>query len=168
MAFYRHFVEREGFAIAVATDNPKAKDFAVTYPITMLSSHPLVRRLKRSRFHLWAHTWEHLFGGLYVPRPLLRAAEEFRPDIVLTSISSWSWLADLARGLSRKMGVPLVGSFNDWFDYYTIMAPSAKGMVERRFRRFYQSCDLAPLHLRGHERSPRPASQCDRPLPHRS
>ena len=143
MAFHRHFIEREGFTIAVATDNPKATEYGATYPITTLRSHPLVRRLKHSRFYLWAHTWEHLFGGAHVPRSLLRAAEEFRPDIILTSISSWSWLADLARGLSRKMGVPLVGSFNDWFDYYTIMAPSAKGMVERKFRRFYQSCDLA-------------------------
>jgi len=143
MAFYRHFVERDGFTVSVVTDNPNVNDFSLPFPVCLLGSHPLVRRLKRSRFHVWAHTWEHLFGGVRVPRSMLRAAEEFRPDIVLTSISSWSWLADLARGLSRKMGVPLVGSFNDWFDYYTIMAPSAKGMVERKFRRFYQSCDLA-------------------------
>jgi Brp/Blh family beta-carotene 15,15'-monooxygenase len=49
----------------------------------------------------------------------------------------------MAGVLSRRLRVPLVGSFNDWFDYSIILAPSLRPALERKFRNFYRSCDLA-------------------------
>jgi hypothetical protein len=143
MAFYRHFVEREGFEIAVATDNPQIHQFSVPYPITFFEPPKWLRRLQRTRFSPWMHALQHFAMGRHVPGPVLRAAQDFKPDLVLTVAGSWSWTTEMAGRLARKLGVPLVGSFNDWFDYNLILPSALKPGLEKRFRRFYRKCDLA-------------------------
>jgi hypothetical protein len=49
----------------------------------------------------------------------------------------------MSQRLARKLGVPLVGSFNDWFDYNAIIHPRLHDRVERVFRQFFRDCDLA-------------------------
>jgi hypothetical protein len=143
MAFYRHFAEREDFEVAVATDNPEVHDFPGVFPLTFFSPPSWLERLKRTRFYLWAHTWQHLMAGRHVLPAVVDAAVRFRPDVIMTVAGSWSWATDMAAVLSRRLGVPLVGSFNDWFDYSLILAPPFRPVLERKFRRFYLSCDLA-------------------------
>jgi glycosyltransferase involved in cell wall biosynthesis len=143
MAFYRHFAEREDFEVAVATDNPEVHEFPGVFPLTFFSPPSWLERLKRTRFHLWAHAWQHLMAGRHVPPAVVNAAVQFRPDVIMTVAGSWSWATDVAAVLSRRLGVPLVGSFNDWFDYSLILAPPFRPVLERKFRRFYLSCDLA-------------------------
>lgn len=143
MAFYRHFAEREGFEVAVATDNAEVHEFPAVFPLTFFSGPPWLERLKRSRFYRWAHSWQHLMAGRHVPPAVVDAAVQFRPDVIMTVAGSWSWATDMAGVLSRRLRVPLVGSFNDWFDYSIILAPSLRPALERKFRNFYRSCDLA-------------------------
>jgi glycosyltransferase involved in cell wall biosynthesis len=143
MAFYRHFIERDDFEIAVATDNPQVRQFPVNYPVTFLEPPKWLRRLQQTRLSPWMHAIQHFVTGRHVPSNVLQAAREFKPDFVLTVASSWSWMDDTAAQLARKLGVPLVGSFNDWFDYNLILPPMLKPRLEKRFHQFYRECDLA-------------------------
>jgi len=143
MAFYRHFAEREGFEVAVATDNAEVHEFPAVFPLTFFSGPPWLERLKRTRFYRWAHSWQHLVAGRNVPADVDADAAQFRPDVIMTVAGSWSWATDMAAVLSRRLRVPLVGSFNDWFDYSMIIAPLLRPALERKFRSFYRSCDLA-------------------------
>jgi len=143
MAFYRHFAEREGFEVAVATDNAEVHEFPAVFPLTFFSGPPWLERLKRTRFYRWAHSWQHLVAGRNVPADVAAAAAQFRPDVIMTVAGSWSWATDMAGVLSRRLRVPLVGSFNDWFEYSLILAPPLRSALERKFRNFYRTCDLA-------------------------
>ena len=143
MAFYRHFVEREDFIVAVATDNPQVHQFSLPYSVVFFSSPSWLRRMQRTRLSSWAHAFQHLAAGRRIPKSIIKAATDFHPDVVLTVAGSWSWTADLAGRLAHRLGVPLVGSFNDWFDYNLILPSALKPSLEKRFRRFYQQCDLA-------------------------
>jgi len=44
--------------------------------------------------------------------------------------------------VARRLRVPLVASFNDWFDFGVMMHPYFRGSIERNFRKFYRDCDL--------------------------
>jgi hypothetical protein len=72
-----------------------------------------------------------------------QAARSFRPDLVFTIAGSWNWTARLAQRVARRLRVPLVASFNDWFDFGVLMHPYFRGSIERAFRKFYRDCDLA-------------------------
>jgi hypothetical protein len=143
MAFYRHFVERHDFEIAVATDNQQVLEFPVPYPITFVEVPAWLKRLQRTRVGSWMHAAQHFVAGRNIAPDVLKAAQEFKPDLVLTVVSAWSWLDDMASRLAHELDVPLVGSFNDWFDYNLILPPVLLPTLEKRFRRFYQECDLA-------------------------
>ena len=143
MAFYRHFVEQEGFEVAVATDYPGMANFKVPYEVTLFDTPAWVRRLQKTRLSPWVHGFQHLYGGISIPPHVLAAARRFKPDLILTVAGSWNWSTDMARQLARKLKVPLVGSFNDWYDYGIIIHPSLKPALEARFRQFYRDCDLA-------------------------
>jgi hypothetical protein len=143
MAFYRHFIEKEGFEIVVATDNPGIAEFTPPYPVIRLEEPRALRRLKRTRLGTWAHGYSHLRAGRHIPAHVLKAARDFRPDVILTVAGSWSWTTEMAGQLARRLGVPLVGSFNDWYDYNVIIPRALREPLERRFRAFFQECDLA-------------------------
>jgi hypothetical protein len=143
MAFYRHFVEQKGFEIAVATDYPGMDKFKAPYEVTTFETPPWLKRIQKTRLSQWAHGFQHLYGGRNIPLNVLTAAKRFKPDLILTIGGSWTWSTDMAWQLSRRLKVPLVGSFNDWFDYGTICHPALKPMLEARFREFYRSCGLA-------------------------
>ncbi len=79
-----------------------------------------------------------------VPRAVWRAAKAFKPAAVFTIAGSWDWSALVAQRVARGLRVPLVASFNDWFDYGWFPAhPLFRPALERRFRRFYREADLA-------------------------
>ena len=72
-----------------------------------------------------------------------QAARDFKPDLVFTVAGSWNWTARLAQRVARRLGVPLVASFNDWFDFGVLMHPYFRCSLEKTFREFYRDCDLA-------------------------
>ena len=143
MAFYRHFVERDDFELFVATTDERVLDFNPSYQTLIFSHPPLLERVMNSRLSQWAHSFRHLVSGNFIPDEVISAAEEFKPDLIFTIAGSWDWTTLMSKKLANKMNVPLVGSFNDWFDFSTIIHPLLRPALEKRFRKFYTDCDLA-------------------------
>jgi glycosyltransferase involved in cell wall biosynthesis len=143
MAFHRHFVERTDFRTYVVTDCEAILQYSVPYDYLLLRQPKVVDRLLRTRASYWAHSFKHLLLGRIIPRQITSAAETFRPDLIFTVAGTWNWLAMMAGRLATRLKVPLVGSFNDWYDYNAIIHPMLKPFAEKTFRRFYRRCDLA-------------------------
>lgn len=143
MAFYRHFVERQDFEIFVATDDENVRKYNPPYPVLIFKPPAWLERISRTRLSRWAHSYKHLMAGRFIPPRVLAAAKEFRPDLIFTIAGSWGWTTQMAQQLARELNVPLVGSFNDWFDFGIIVHPWLRSMLEKKYRAFYQSCDLA-------------------------
>ena len=143
MAFYRHFVERGDFELFVATTEMRLPELNTPYNYLLFDQPKWLDRLLRTRLGSWIHSFKHLFAGYYIPEDVFLAAKKFQPDCIFTIAGSWDWTALMALRLARKLDVPLVASFNDWFDYSRIMHPLLKGAVEKQYRSLYRSADLA-------------------------
>ena len=152
MAFYRHFVERDDFELFVATTDERVLDFNPSYQTLIFSHPPLLERVMNSRLSQWAHSFRHLVSGNFIPDEVISAAEEFKPDLIFTIAGSWDWTTLMSRKLAQRMNIPLVGSFNDWFDFSTIIHPLLRPALEKRFRKFYTDCDLAWCTCEGMKR----------------
>ena len=143
MAFHRHFVERNDVDLFVATTEMKLPDYSPPYPYVLFDQPAWLERLTRTRFGPWFDSLKDLLLGNFIPRKVLDAAHEFRPDIIMTIGGSWDWTSQMAKQLSRKMNLPLIASFNDWFDYSIIIHPLLKPIEERMFRSLYRASELA-------------------------
>ncbi|MFM7373633.1 MAG: glycosyltransferase, partial [Chthoniobacterales bacterium] len=140
MTFHRHFCERDDFTTRVATDAS-----GYNCPGSILFDVPRWwRRLRNSRLNRLACGLELLHGGLLLPPRVMKQAKSFAPDCVFTVAGSWDWTSLAAQRVARSLQVPLVASFNDWFDYPWFRGlPAQRSAVEKRFRRFYREADLA-------------------------
>lgn len=143
MAYYRHFVERPDFELFVATDDETVLNYHPPYPLVLFKQPPWLERLLRTRLYRFMHSYKHLVAGRFIPPAVMQAAREFKPDMIFTIAGAWGWTTLMSQQLARRLNVPLVGSFNDWFDFSGIIHPWARPLLERKFRSFYQSCDLA-------------------------
>jgi Glycosyltransferase Family 4 len=143
MSFYRHFVDRNDFEIFVATDSAEVEQYNVPYPFLQFAVPKWLNRMQHTRFYRWFWHYNQSIAGYFVPHQVWQAAQAFRPDLVFTIAGSWNWTARLAQRVARRLRVPLVASFNDWFDFGVLMHSSFRGSLERAFRRFYRDCDLA-------------------------
>jgi hypothetical protein len=143
MSFYRHFVEREDFEIFVATDSMEVQQYAVPYRFLQFDAPKLLTRMLHTRLYRWFWHYKQLFAGYFVPHRVWQAAQMFKPDVVLTIAGSWNWTARIAQRVARRLRVPLVASFNDWFDFGVLMHPYFRSSIEMAFRKFYCDCDLA-------------------------
>lgn len=144
MAFYRHFIERQDFTVKVITNCEKFPAQSVPYQPVLFGPSRLTRRLFRTRLLPWFYGPHSLSAWGRVPKDVWRAAQEFNPDVVFTVAGSWDYSALVAQQVARRLKVPLVASFNDWFNYGWFPSHSAyHSMIERRFRRFYHEADLA-------------------------
>ena len=143
MSFYRHFVERNDFEIFVATNSSEVEQYDVPYPYYRFNLPRWLDRMLRTRFYRWISIYQHLVAGHFVPKQVWKAAYTFKPDLVFTIGGSWNWTAQVAQRVARRLGVPLVASFNDWFDFGVTMPPHFQRSIETAFRKFYQECDLA-------------------------
>jgi glycosyltransferase involved in cell wall biosynthesis len=143
MSFYRHFVERDDFEIFVATDSAEVQQYDVPYKFLRFDVPKWLNRMQHTRFYRWFWQYNQSIAGYFVPHQVWQAAQIFKPDLVFTIAGSWNWTARLAQRVARRLGVPLVASFNDWFDFGVLMHPYFRGSLERTFREFYRDCDLA-------------------------
>jgi hypothetical protein len=143
MSFYRHFVERNDFEIFVATDSAEVEQYQVPYTFLRFEAPKWLNRLLHTRLYRWFWSYKQLVAGYFLPDTVLDAAHNFEPDLVFTIAGSWNWTARLAQRVARHLRVPLVASFNDWFDFGVLMHPSFRHSVEKAFRQFYRDCDLA-------------------------
>ncbi len=143
MAFYRHFLERRDFELFVATDDESVLNYHLPCEVLLFKQPPLLERLLRTRLYRFVHSYKHLWAGNFIPEEVLAAAKKFKPDFVFTIAGAWGWTTLMSQCLARELNVPLVGSFNDWFDFSGILHPLARPWLEKKFRSFYQACDLA-------------------------
>jgi hypothetical protein len=143
MSFYRHFVERNDFEIFVATDSAEVDQYQVPYPFLRFDIPKWLKRMQHTQLYRWFWQYNQSIAGYFVPHEVWEAAQSFKPDLVFTIAGSWNWTARIAQRVARRLGVPLVASFNDWFDFGVLMHPYFRGSSERGFRRFYRDCDLA-------------------------
>ena len=143
MSFYRHFAERNDFEIFVATDSAEVQQYEVPYQFLLFDVPKWLKRMLRTRLYRWSWHYNQLIAGYFVPRRVWEAARVFKPDLVFTIAGSWNWTARVAQRVARRLRVPLVASFNDWFDFGVLMHPYFRGSIERAFRKFYRDCDLA-------------------------
>lgn len=141
MTFYRHFCERGDFEISVITDNPQVLDYDLPYEYMLVHHGPLWQRLSKTRFSQGVHSWSHLVSS--VPAHVMQHAREFGAEAIFTVAGSWSWMANMAGTVAKRLDVPLVGSFNDWWNYNLIYHPWLDSIINRTFKQFYQRCDLA-------------------------
>ncbi|MEX0330163.1 MAG: glycosyltransferase [Puniceicoccaceae bacterium] len=144
MTFYRHFVEATEFEILVATNFPEMENFQMGYQLEQFKDPEWLQRVHRTRLLPWVGGFEYLWRNGMICGDLVQAASNFQAQIIFTVAGSWSWTALVAQKLSQSLRVPLVASFNDWYDFGWF--PPHKFFhkaIERRFRRFYRECDLA-------------------------
>lgn len=144
MTFYRHFIERNNFETFVATNSHHVDEYDLPYQPALFQAPFWWRRLQNTRLHRWIVGFQSLHGAWMFPADVLNAAKAFKPDLVFTMAGSWNWTALAAQKAARALDVPLVASFNDWYDYPSFGGlPSQKARVEARFRKFYREADLA-------------------------
>jgi hypothetical protein len=143
MSFYRHFVERNDFEIFVATDSVEVEQYRGPYRFLRFDVPMWLKRMQHTRFYRWFWQYNQSVAGYFVPDEVWQAARAFEPDLVFTIAGSWNWTARLAQRVAQQLQVPLVASFNDWFDFGVLMHPHFRTSIERAFRRFYRDCDLA-------------------------
>ncbi len=144
MTFFRHFVERDDFVLKVATNSKDVEQFPVPYIPIRFDLPAWWKRLSNTRLHNWILGLQSLYGGCFLPKHVEVAARQFHPDLVFTMAGSWDWTALAAMKLAKRLRVPLVASFNDWYDYPWFRGhPKQREAIERRFRKFYKQSDLA-------------------------
>lgn len=144
MTFYRHFVERDDFEVCVASNSTLFDDYQIPYRPVEMKLPRLWARGCRTRFMPWLNGLQDLWGSALLQKEVVDAAIDFQPDAVFTVAGSWDWTALAARKIANRLKVPLVASFNDWFNYGWF--PCHKmfhSRIESRFFDFYQQADLA-------------------------
>ena len=142
MAFYRHFCERDDFQISVVTDNRQLQSYTVPYDYSIINRGRLWQRCAKTRLGKAAHSWSHLGGGA-VPEQVIQQAKDFGAEAIFTVGGSWSWMSKLAERVAECLSLPLVASFNDWWNYHSLRYRWLDPLIERQFRQLYRRCDLA-------------------------
>ena len=144
MTFFRHFIERKDFETMVITTSDAVNDYDLPYAPIVIEEPAFWKRISKTRFLPYVYTIESLYGEHLLSKDTMSTVKQFKPDVVFTVGGSWHWTALAAKRVSDKLGIPLVGSFNDWFDYGWFPAhKSFHKAIEQKFRNFYKQVDLA-------------------------
>jgi hypothetical protein len=144
LAMRRHFIEHDDFELFVATSGAFQHP---TIPSLRVKRHPALLRLSNTRFSRWLRQFEMVFESAHIPAEVLSAAQTFKPDAVFTvADNTLSWTA---YHLARKLNVPLITNFQDWWPrgQFTLelekpFLPVA-ALLDRRFHRLYQASLVA-------------------------
>lgn len=146
MAIQRHLFEGGEFEVLVCSDKPYR---GVGEPENWIQfTKPWIQhRLSRTRLRRWVSQYEMLVEPYIAARCLLPAVERFQPDIILTiPDNTLSWAAYL---IAKKLGLPLVTNFQDWWPRAQFFAPGevpyspTRVVLESRFRKFYRASRVA-------------------------
>ena len=139
LLFYRQFIERDDYEVAVMTDRlDKKLDDIPWFQV----GHPrLLARILKTRFALFGHDYIHLYAGKFISRDAISFARDFNPDIIITGAETW--MSDLAITLGRKLNVPVAGHFMDWPTYASLGHDWVKKKFSSIFKRRYHCCQLA-------------------------
>jgi hypothetical protein len=99
--------------------------------------------LRKTRVSSIPHTFANLIGPRVVHPKVLEAAKRFNPDAIFCVAGSWSWMTILAGRIAKRIKTPLIGSFNDWWDYNIRFHRLFRKSIEAGFFKFYRRCELA-------------------------
>ncbi|NDV62320.1 glycosyltransferase family 4 protein [Puniceicoccales bacterium CK1056] len=139
LLFYRQFIERADYDVAVMTDRLDSQLDSVPW---FQVKHPRwLARILRTRFSLFGHDFIHLFAGKFASRESLQFARKFNPDVIITGAETW--MSDLAITLGKKLDVPVAGHFMDWPTYASLGHDCVKRKFTTLFKRRYHRCHLA-------------------------
>ncbi len=144
LAMRRHFIERKDFDTFVFTNERFADD---TVPFHIVNRPRWLERVMRTRLRRLVRQMEMLLMGWWLLPRALKLAREFKPDVVFTiPDNDFSWCAWL---LARRLKIPLVTNFQDWWPQNQFWADTERPFgatrrwLERRFRRMYRDSALA-------------------------
>ena len=137
MTLYRHFCERNDFLLQVHTLKNSVNGFALPYQPIPIYLPGFWQRLKNTRLNKLTETFERLYGSVFLSKLSISRARAFSPDVVFTVGGSFDWTSLAAKRLADIINVPLIASFNDWFDYpWFTGLPKTKKLIERNFKKF--------------------------------
>jgi hypothetical protein len=139
MLLFRQFVLRDDYDLFVITDRPAFQSEHFRY-LKIVQSF-VVGRLLRTRLSTWVHDFIQLTSGWWIPRGILKAAKDFKPDLIM--IGAETVIAEIGIALARKLNLPLVGHFMDWPTFAMAAHPWVKEWASQRFQARYRACDLA-------------------------
>ena len=144
IVMHRHLIERSPFELHVASN----ADFADGLLIhTRLRLPLLVYRLRKTRFGPrlsgWVKDYENLVWPLTAKKALDQAIRKFKPDVML--VLAETGLCHIAQKAAKRHGVPLAVLFLDWFPImkHHFGHRWTRGILSRRYRKLYETCDLA-------------------------
>lgn len=143
MTFYRHFIESGDFKVAVITDERQIINYELPYSYLLVNTGKFGKRISNTRLFAYVQTFRRLIGVFGLNANILRYSVRFKPDVIFTVAGSWNWMAIIAQKVAKRLNVPLIGSFNDWWSYSSAYLPKFSGLIERRFKAFYKKCNLA-------------------------
>lgn len=139
MLLYRHFVMRSSFKVGLLTNNPARPPEGVFY--RKINHSKWLLRALRTRFYRWFQDYCQLALPHFFDRRLLKAANEFKPDLIFNVAETY--LSFQALKLARKINVPFACYFMDWSHYASHCHEWAHPIMERMYRRLYRESDLA-------------------------
>lgn len=135
LAMYRHLLEHNDFEVKIASASQATGTKVDSFPIR--ETYPIAR-LRKTRFVRLGHNLGYLWNWLVLPDELLREAERFNPDLILTVPDNWH--CGLAWQLSRRLQVPLAVNFQDLFPLSQFLHhneqpwPIVRAWLNNRFR----------------------------------
>jgi glycosyltransferase involved in cell wall biosynthesis len=144
LAMRRHLIERKDFETFVLTNERFSDSEIQSYCLTRPA---WLERAMRTRFRRLIRQLEMLFLGRLMLAKALRVAREFKPDLVFTiPDNDVSWCAYLT---ARRLKLPLVSNFQDWWPHNQYWAeserpyPRIRRVIEQRLRSIYAASALA-------------------------
>lgn len=144
LAMHRHFIRHDDFDLFVATS---AAFNHLSISSMRVRRHAALVRLSNTRFSRLVRQFEMTYESARIPAEVLLAAQTFKPDAVFTvADNTLSWMA---YHLAKKLHVPLITNFQDWWPRGQFTLELAKpfgpvaAFLEKRFHRLYQGSKVA-------------------------
>ncbi len=145
LALQRHLFEDGEFEVLVATDKP-FRGVGNAEAWLQLKRPAWYQRLCRTRLRRWLAHWEMVVEPHLFARQIRTAVQAFRPEVIVTiPDNTLSWSAYL---LAKRLGIPLVNNFQDWWPRGQLSRPEtpwlpARAILERRFRKVARRSKVA-------------------------
>lgn len=110
IAIYRHLVLKNDFEVFVCGVDVKTSEIARKFQIT---KGKIAQKLSTSRLSRVYYNYKYVVDWYFLPKALLKAAQDFNPDIIFTVPDNIH--SGLAYQLAKKLNKPLATDFQDLF-----------------------------------------------------
>lgn len=170
LALQRHLFDTGEFDVLVVTDKPYSGVGPADRWHT-LRRGSVHQRASRTRFRRWVAQYEMVIEPYRFSRRVTALVKSFAPDVIHTiPDTTISWVARL---VAKRLGIPLVTNFQDWWPrgqfQYRSETPfrTVRNILELRFRRMFQESSVAFCTSHGFQRflGPHPDSPLLYPCP---